>query len=90
MVRITIDTSPEGDQPKYKRVKCKICDGTCKDFSNALLGAPCATCGATGWREFPIGPTQPCPNCRGRGKDIRFAMMGIPCKMCNAFGEIPI
>jgi hypothetical protein len=52
MVRITIDTSPEGDQPKYKRVKCKICDGTrrflqrasrctmCNLWSNRLARVP--------------------------------------------------
>ena len=84
-----IDTSDDS-RYRFKRIDCKICDGTGIDRTNSIIGEPCQTCGAKGTRWFPAGPSQKCPVCQGHGKDIRFSALGTPCRNCDAFGEIPV
>ena len=80
-----IDDSTEEGQFRYKRVRCKICDGNGWGKNDGLMVQRCEKCCGTGWRLFPDGQTESCPSCLGRGKESQFV-----CQECDGYGEIKL
>lgn len=88
-LRLTVQAFSKDSQPKYRQVKCKVCNGNGWS-KNDSPSVRCKKCNGTGWRLFPEGRTENCPSCSGRGLDYRFALVGNVCQECDGFGEIKV